>query len=152
MQGLSVSKRNKKQYGKLPPKKPKSKFWDILCVVLIGQYQFTPKRRGKKYQMATKNLKNICLQVVTMIDPATGWIEVCMLSSACAYLVSIILEPAWLTRYLLPSKVIVDSRNKCSSGFKTRIKANYGITVKPITSRNQQANSILESVHQAIVS
>ena len=27
---------------------------------------------------------------------------------------------------------------------------NYGITVKPITSRNPQANAILEKVHQTI--
>ena len=30
------------------------------------------------------------------------------------------------------------------------IQANYGITVKLITSRNPQANSILERVHQTI--
>ena len=41
-------KRNKKQYGKLPPKEAESKPWDVLCVDLIGQYQFTPKGRDKK--------------------------------------------------------------------------------------------------------
>ena len=30
------------------------------------------------------------------------------------------------------------------------IQADYGITVKPITSRKPQANSILERVHQTI--
>ena len=34
--------------------------------------------------------------------------------------------------------------------FKTTIEANYGITIKPITLRNPQANSILERVHQTI--
>ena len=34
--------------------------WDVLCVDLIGQYQFTPKGRGKKYQMTIKNGKTIC--------------------------------------------------------------------------------------------
>ena len=65
-------KRNKKQYGKLSPKEAESKPWDVLCVDQIGQYQFMPKGRGKKHQMTTKNRKTVSLQVVTMIDPATG--------------------------------------------------------------------------------
>ena len=64
--------RNNKQYKKIPPKEAESIPWDILCVDLIGQYQFTPKGGGTKYQMTTKNGKNIYLQAVTMIDPATG--------------------------------------------------------------------------------
>ena len=75
-----------------------------------------------------------------MIDPATGWIEIHTVSSARAELVSYIVEVAWLTRYPLPSKVIVDLGNKFLAEFKTIIQADYGITVKPVTSRNPQAN------------
>ena len=53
----------------------------------IGKYQFTPKGIGKKFQivpkgdkmnykMTTKLGKSIYLQAVTMIDTATGWIEI----------------------------------------------------------------------------
>ena len=59
MKGLSVSKKNKKQYRKLPHKEAESKPWDELCVDLIGQYQFTPKGRGK---MTTKYRKIFYLQ------------------------------------------------------------------------------------------
>ena len=38
-------KRNKKQYGKLPPKEAESKHWDVLCLDLIGQYQFSHTKR-----------------------------------------------------------------------------------------------------------
>ena len=100
--------------------------------------------------MTTKNGKTVYLQAVTMIDSATGWIKVCLVTSARADLVSNIVELAWLTRYPLPSKVIVDRGNEFLAEFKTMIQANYGITVKPITSRNPQANSILERVHQTI--
>ena len=56
MQGLSVfKKKNKKQHRKLPPNEAESNPWNVLCVDLIGQYKFTPKGRGKKYQMTTKN-------------------------------------------------------------------------------------------------
>ena len=104
-------KRNKKQYRRLPPKEAESKAWDVLCVDLIGQYQFSPKGRGKKYQMTTKSGKAIYFQAVTMIDPATGWMEICTVPSARADLVSNIVELAWLTRYPLPSKVILDYGN-----------------------------------------
>ena len=50
----------------------------------------------------------------------------------------------------LPSKVIVDRGNEFLAEFNTIIQADYSITVKPITSRNPQANSILERVHQTI--
>ena len=59
-------------------------------------------------------------------------------------------ELACVTRYPLPSKEIVDHGNQFLAEFKTMIQADYVITVKPITSRNPQANSILERVHQTI--
>ena len=59
-------------------------------------------------------------------------------------------ELMWLIRYLLPSKVIVDWDNKFLAEFKTMSQAYYGVKVKPITSRNPQANFILERVHQII--
>ena len=85
-----------------------------------------------------------------MIDPATGWIEIRTVPSARAYLVSNIVELSWLTRYPLPSKVIVDCGNEFLAEVKTMIQADYSITVKPITSRNPQTNSMLERVHQTI--
>ena len=50
-----ASLRNMKQYGKIPSQKAECKLWDVLCIDLIDQYQFTPKGGGKKYQMTTKN-------------------------------------------------------------------------------------------------
>ena len=85
-----------------------------------------------------------------MIDPAIGWIEICTVPSARVNLVSNILELAWLTRYPLPSKVIVDCGKEFLAEFKTMIQADYGITVKPIILRNPHTNSILERVHQPI--
>ena len=76
--------------------------------------------------------------------------EIRTVTSACADLVSYIGELALRTRYPLSSKVKVDRGNNFLAEFKTMIQAFYGITVKPITSRNPQANSILERVHQTI--
>ena len=65
-----------KLYRKLPPKDMETIPWDALCVDLIGEYQFTPKRGGKKFQnapkgdkkkykMISKSGRSIYLQAVT---------------------------------------------------------------------------------------
>ena len=50
------------------------------------------------------------------------------------------------TTYQNHSKLWKRIRN----GIQTILHAGYGITVKPFTSRNLQANSILERVHQTM--
>ena len=72
---------------------------DALCIDLIGQHQFTSNRGGKKcqivpkgdekkYKMTTKSGKSVYLQAVTMIDPATDWIEIRTVPSARADLIA----------------------------------------------------------------
>ena len=143
-------KRGKKQYGKLPAKEAESTPWETLCIDLIGKYQFTTKGGGREYKMKTKNGNTVYLQAVTMIDPATGWVEIRAVQSARADLVANQVELAWLTRYPLPEKVILDRGNEFLAEFKELMVKDYGITVKPITARNPQANAILERVHQTI--
>ena len=85
-----------------------------------------------------------------MIDPATGWVEIRAVPSARADLVANQVELAWLTRYPLPTKVILDRGKEFMADFKSMIEKDYGIKVRPITTRNPQANAILERVHQTI--
>ena len=100
--------------------------------------------------MTTKSGRSVYLQAVTMIDPSTVWIEIRTVPSALSDLVANQVELSWLTRYPLPNKVIVDRGNEYLAEFREMIINDYGITVKPITSRNPQANAILERVHQTI--
>ena len=100
--------------------------------------------------MKTKNGNTVYLQAITMIDPATGWVEIKAVPSARADLVANQVELAWLTRYPLPEKVILDRGNEFLAEFKALIEEDYGIPIKPITTRNPQANAILERVHQTI--
>ena len=85
-----------------------------------------------------------------MIDLATGWIEIRTVPSAQADLVANQVELAWLTYYALPNKVIVDRGNDFLAKFREMIINDYGITLSPITSRNPQANAILQRMHQTI--
>ena len=100
--------------------------------------------------MTTKSGKSVYLQAVTMIDPATGWIEIRTVPLAWTYLVANQVELAWLTCYPLSIKIIVDRGNEFLALFRAMIINDCSITVKPITSTNPQANAILERVHQTI--
>ena len=77
--------------------------------------------------MKTKNGNTIYLQAITMIDPATGWVEIRAMPSARADLVANQVELAWLARYPLPEKVILDRGNEFLAEFKELIEKDYGI-------------------------
>ena len=47
----------------------------------------TPNKGGRKYAMKGKKDKDVYLQAITMIDPATGWIEIRSVPEARADLV-----------------------------------------------------------------
>ena len=86
--------------------------------------------------MTTKSGKSIYLQAVTMINPATGWIEIRTVPSARVDLVANQVELAWLTRYPIPNKVIMDRGNEFLAEFREMVINDYSNMVKPITSRN----------------
>ena len=90
-------KRGKKKYGKLPPKQAEAQPWETLCVDLIGEYKFTTAEKESRYRMTTTEGRTVHLRAVTMIDPATGWIEIREVDSARADLVANQVELAWLT-------------------------------------------------------
>jgi len=75
-----------------------------------------------------------------MIDLATGWVEIKTLPGAHPDYLSNQVELVWLTRYLLPNKIIVDTRgNKFLAEFRTLIDKDYMITLKHIAMHNPQS-------------
>ena len=48
------------------------------------KFQILPKGDERKYKMPTKSVRSVYLQVVTMINPVTGWIEILTVPSAQA--------------------------------------------------------------------
>ena len=132
MQCLSTLKTWKKETRKTSPKEAEAQPWDTLCVDLIGKYQFTTKGGGAEYKTTpspnnenykskTKNGNTVYLQAITMIDPATGWVEIRTVPDLVANQV----ELAWLTRYPLPTKVVLDRGNELLAEFKNMIEHDY---------------------------
>ena len=133
------TKKSSKKYGKLPEKEAEAIPWDKLCVDLVGPY--TIKR---------KNKKPLTLWCVTMIDPATGWFEIREIKNKEAINIANIVEQQWLTRYPWPSKLTYDQGTKFMGEFAAMITKDYGIKCRGATTRNPQANAIIERVHQTI--
>jgi hypothetical protein len=134
------NKRSTKKYGHLPVKEAQSDPWDVLCVDLVGPYTIKRKRK--------KNLKP--LWCVTMIDPATGWFEMREIPDKRADTIANIVEQAWFTRYPWPTQIIFDRGKEFMAEFAKMVRNDYGVKKKPITTRNPQANSIIERIHQTI--
>ena len=130
-----------KKYGHLPAKEAQANPWDVLCVDLIGPYTI---KCGKH----KKNLKP--LWCITMIDPATGWFEMREILDKQADTIANIVEQAWFTRYPWPTQIIFDRGKEFMAEFAQMVQHDYGVKRKPITTRNPQANSIIERVHQTI--
>ena len=134
------NKRKQKKYGPLPPKEAEATPWDKLCVDLIGPYKI--RRKGQD---------DLVCKCVTMIDPATGWFEIHQYDDKRSITVANIVEQEWLNRYPWPTQITFDRGSEfIGQDFKRMIKEDYGITKKPITVRNPQANAIVERVHQVI--
>ena len=143
VRSCAICQRNKKQrkkYGHLPEKTAEAIPWDKLCVDLIGPYQF--KRKG---------LPTLICKCVTMIDPATGWFEICQYKGKFAITIANIVEQEWLCRYPWPTQITHDRGGEfIGHVFKDMIINYYGIKPKSITVCNPQANAIIERIHQTI--
>ena len=132
-------KKRLKKYGTIPPKKsPETIPWHTLCIDLIGPYKIG---KGKH---------EVKLHCMTMIDPATGWFEIVEIADKQADEIANRLEFTWLTRYPWPTEIVMDRGREFMAEVRDTLKHEYGITRKVITTRNPQANSIVERVHQVL--
>ena len=85
-----------------------------------------------------------------MIDPATGWFEIAEIPAKSADEVANVLEQTWLTRYPWPAEVVLDRGREFRAEVEKTLKDEYGLRRKLITTRNPQANSMVERAHQTI--
>lgn len=133
------NKRQKKKYGKLPAKQAEVFPWKTVCVDLIG-----------RYTIKTKDRKKVSLLAMTMIDPATGWLEIAILDDKKADTAARNFDQSWLCRYPRPKACIHDNGREFLGKEFEEMLLSAGIKPKPTTVRNPQANGVIERVHQVL--
>jgi len=85
-----------------------------------------------------------------MIDPATGFFEIVQIGHKTADVIANWLELHWLTRYPWPTEITMDKGKEFAREVSETLKNEYGIKRKIITSRNPQANSMIERCHKTL--
>lgn len=134
------NKHRVRKFGLLPEKVAEAQpSWDKMCCDLIGPY--TICRKGQK---------DLTCKCVTMIDPATGWFEIHQYDDKRAITVANIVEEECFSRYPWPTPVTFDRGTEFIGIEFQKMLDDYGAKKKPITTRNPQANAIVERVHQTI--
>jgi hypothetical protein len=129
------------KFGHLPEKQADVIPWKQVCIDLIGPYKIGSE---KNKQYATT------LHCLTMIDPATGWFEIVEIPDKSSQTVANAFEMTWLSRYPWPTEVVMDRGREFMGEVKNMLREDYGITRKPITTRNPQANAMVECAHGTI--
>ena len=143
-------KPKKLKRGLIPAKKSAEIIpWYTLCIDLIGPYSFGSEYIGSG-EKRRKNPNFIQLHCLTMIDPATGWFEIVEIPNKQADYVSNILEFQWFSRYPWPTEVVMDRGTEFQKEVIKMLKDDYPCIRKVITTRNPQANSMIERVHQVV--
>jgi hypothetical protein len=134
------TKKTSKKYGHLPIKEAEANPWEKLCVDMIGPYTIKNLKTKKKLR----------IHCVTMIDPATGWLEIVPVKVKDAATVANVVEMTWLNRYPWPQEIVFDRGTEFLAEFGQMVENDYGIKRRPTSVRNPQANAILERSHQTI--
>ena len=87
---------------------------------------------------------------LTMINPATCWFKIAQVDDKLSAEITIKLEITWLTHYPIPQEVIADCSTKFLGKCLRMLEKGYNMKCKSIMTRNPQANSIVECIHQTI--
>jgi hypothetical protein len=132
-----LTKRERKEYGLLPPKIVESDFWVMVCVDLVGP--FTIKT----------SIKTHSLLAITIVDLALGWFQIAKVNNKLAAFVQDLFGNTCLALYSRPQFIFFDNGSKFKREFK-KICNNYGIKAKPTTSHNPQASAIIERVQKVV--
>ena len=138
-----VAKKKIKKYGKLPAKMAETIPWHQVQVDCVGPYTINQK-------IGRKIVKRK-LRALTMIDPVTSWIEICVIpeKDMSSDKISTLFHDAWLSRYPRPVRVTYDNGSEFKKYFQALCN-EYGLNKRPTTVKNPQANGIIERVHQVI--
>ena len=98
---------------------------------------------GKKQELEFKAL--------TIMDTATNFLEIVQIDNKTSRNITQMLTNNWLAQYPWPAQVIHDNGGEfIGHKFHQDIMRTLGITAKPTTVKNPQANAIVERLHKTM--
>ena len=142
-------KKRSTKYGHLPPKEVESLDpWNTVCVDLIGPYSLKANVRTSDGKLEERE---ITLQGMTFIDPATGWFEIAEVpdTDKTSARISRLFDQVWLSRYPRPRKVLYDNGSEFKKNFQPLVK-DFAVKATCTSIKNPQSNAILERIHQVV--
>ena len=79
-----------------------------------------------------------------------GWIELVEVDDKKADNIANLVELHWLNRFPHPQELVLDRGTEFMGEVISLLRDEYNIIRKPITTRNPQANAIVERVHKTL--
>lgn len=125
-------------YGFLPERELNAEPWTEVAVDLIGPWKIEV------------NGQEVELNALTCIDTTTNLVELTRIDDKSATHIRDKFTQAWLCRYPFPQRCVHDNGKEFTGyEFQRRLQI-LGIKDVPTTSRNPQANSVCERMHQTV--
>jgi transposase InsO family protein len=125
-------------YGEAPPREANIHPWREVAVDTIGPWTLEVGKHLLEFR------------ALTMIDMVTNLVELVRLDNMTAAHVGLLFETQWLARYPRPLYCVHDQGTEFTGYQFQRVLARHDIRPRPITTKNPQANSICERMHQTI--
>ena len=119
------------QYGHLAPREVALGPWHTVSVDLIGPW------------MATVNERELEFKALTIMDTTTNLLEIVRIDNKTSRNITQMFTNNWLARYPWPAQIIHDNGGEFIGHEFQNMMRTLGITSKPTTVKNPQANAIV---------
>ena len=126
-----------KGYGHLPPRNTKLQPWEEVACDTIGPWKIKVNGQVAEFK------------ALTAIDIVSSVCELVRVDNGTSVEAANKFESSWLHRYPRPTTCIHDNGPEFQFGFIQKLE-QWGIKNVPTTSRNPQANSVCERMHQTV--
>jgi transposase InsO family protein len=138
-------KKQRKNYGHLPVKiHPTPTPWLEVHVDLIGPWTLPQKLVSIDKHNTKSQLEIPKVLALTIIDPATNFMELIAVPSKDSIVVARAFDRTWHCRYPRPSICLSDRGTEFTRFEFQELLQSYGIKSVTTTSGNPQSNAILE--------
>ena len=128
--------------GKIPLKDPPEyEPWDMLTVDLCGPWKTIIEDESSKKKSKMQ------IWALTMVDEATGWIEIIPIQNKESKNIAYIVDAEWFCIYPRPKYCLYDNGTEFTGDEFQELLTSYGIEKKPTTVKNPQANAMHERTH-----